>query len=310
MPWSKRGLIYCPKGETSWQKHSFMTPTPWLRDSETIRLYGGFRDHEGKSRIGYIDVQASNPKNVLAVSKEPVIDLGKLGMFDDRGMILGDVVEDNTQDQSCLRMYYVGFQNVENAKFYAFSGCALSHDGGESFERYSNIPVMDRSDEGLFIRAIHSALQRDGQWHIWYSTGSGWENINGIEYPQYLIRHTTSDNGLTFSNEGTVCIAPNDSEYRIGRPRVYLLEDGQHLMYITSDTYNKKYQAHAALSNDGIKWQRNNVPLQGFTPSSHGWDSQMVCYPVRLHTTYGTYLFYSGNDMGLTGVGYCIWEDT
>ena len=32
-------------------------PTPFDLNNDTIRLYCGFRDHHGISRIGYIDVQ-------------------------------------------------------------------------------------------------------------------------------------------------------------------------------------------------------------------------------------------------------------
>ena len=315
MVWEKQGLIFCPDGGVSWQKHSFMTPTPWMKDEETIRLYGGFRDEQGRSRIGYIDVMASDPKQVIRVSKNPVIDLGRSGTFDDRGMNLGDIAEEEYEGKQRLRLYYVGFQNVENAKFYAFSGCAYSDDGGETFTRYSEAPVMDRSDEGLYIRAIHSVHKINDLWHIWYSVGDGWETIKGVEYPRYHIMYAKSVDGLSFPTKGEVCILPNEREYRIGRPRVYIMPEAvagnpEYLMYFTSDTYNKYYSPGAAVSKDGVNWQRGNSFLDGFTPSASGWDSEMVCYPVRVPTKYGLYLFYSGNNMGASGVGYCKWRDS
>ncbi|WP_254695036.1 hypothetical protein [Leisingera sp. NJS201] len=114
---------------------------PWQRDADTIRLFGGMRDDQGISRIGWVDVDASDPLQVKAVSEQPAIGLGAPGMFDDNGMILGDVLEVAENE---LRLYYVGFQLVEKAKFLAFSGLAISRDRGDSFERVQQTPVIDR----------------------------------------------------------------------------------------------------------------------------------------------------------------------
>ena len=121
MKWRKRGLIYGPDGSSSWAKHSCLTPTPVLI-GDVIRVYCGFRDTEGRSRIGYVDVRADDPSKVVAVSREPALDIGAAGCFDDNGVILGDVVADGDR----LRMYYVGFQIVARVKFLAFTGLATS----------------------------------------------------------------------------------------------------------------------------------------------------------------------------------------
>ncbi len=114
--WEKQGVIYCPGGKQDWAKHSFMTPTPFQYDDNTIRIYGGCRDDEGVSRIGYIDVDASNPSNVLNISNKPVLDIGRPGMFDDNGIILGDVISVENK----VYMYYVGFQLVKKDKISRF----------------------------------------------------------------------------------------------------------------------------------------------------------------------------------------------
>ena len=99
-------------------------------------------------------------------------------MFDDNGIILGDVVW--WRDE--WWMFYVGFQLVQKAKFLAFSGLARSADG-ESFSRVSSTPVLDRSDEGRFIRAIHCVQPTDEGWRVWYAAGSGWETVWGGRTP-------------------------------------------------------------------------------------------------------------------------------
>src|ERR1700722_10031135 len=121
--WRKMGLIYAPDGRTSWAAHSALTPTPVLLD-EVIRIFVGFRDRDGVSRIGFVDVDAGNPACIVGVSITPVLDVGGPGAFDDNGVILGDIIQDGDQ----WRMYYVGFQLVAGVKFLAFTGLAVSHD--------------------------------------------------------------------------------------------------------------------------------------------------------------------------------------
>tara|TARA_B110000483_G_scaffold232354_1_gene299776 strand:- start:805 stop:1731 length:927 start_codon:yes stop_codon:yes gene_type:complete len=298
MKWEKKGLIYCPDGSSKWARHTVITPTPILLN-DVIRIYAGFRDDQGISRIGYIDVDIENPSKIRNVSKQPILDIGQNGMFDDNGIILGDLSWHN----DTLRMYYVGFQKVSKAKFLAYSGLAISNDGGNTFARYQKTPIIDRVENALYIRAVHTVLRENGNYRVWYSVGNGWETINGIPYPKYDIRYTESKDGINFSDSiGVHCIGVQDDEYRIGRPRVRKIKNGYEMRY-TYDTLQKKYCTGYALSTDGISWKRRD-DLLDIKVSKSGWDSEMVCYPVILDTPKTQYMFYSGNGMGYTGVGY------
>jgi len=297
MKWIKQGLIYGPHGN-GWAHTSALTPTPIMKDDSTIRVYAGFRDNLGVSRIGYVDLDAAKPRRVLAVSSEPVLDKGCKGAFDDNGVILGDVIRIGDE----FRMYYVGFQQVNKVKFLAFTGLASSHDGGESFQRHSQVPILDRSDSGLYIRAIHSVMREENRYRIWYASGNGWEEINGVQYPRYNICHMESPDGIEFNGEGSLCIDVQGNEYRIGRPRVYLRND-LYVMYYTRGTIQGDYLAGYAESYDGIHWERKDSEL-GLGLSAEGWDSRHLCYPALLDFGSRTYLFYNGNDMGKDGFGF------
>jgi predicted GH43/DUF377 family glycosyl hydrolase len=297
LSWQKKGLIYAPDGTSPWAKHTVLTPTPFLLNDKTIRIFCGFRDDAGITRIGFIDVDSSNPSRVLRVSDKPILDIGESGRFDDNGMLLGDVVRVG----ETLRMYYVGFQIPTKAKFMAFSGLAISTDNGETFIRHAQVPVMDRSEAAPFIRAIHTVLFEDGIYKVWYSIGEGWEIIGGVPYPRYRICYTESPDGLTFSAHDEVVLDCNEGEYRIGRPRVRRMNGGYEMRF-TSDTYEKYYSTGIAYSTDGKVWQRGKPDL---APSpENSWESQTICYPVVLEAHGKTYIFYSGNEMGRTGVGY------
>ncbi|MBK3847252.1 hypothetical protein [Stutzerimonas xanthomarina] len=298
MNWKKLGLVFSQCGTVGWRRSSALTPTPYLLNDQVIRVYAGFRDDEGISRIGYVDVDASDPTIIIKISDKPVLDRGRDGCFDDNGVILGDVV--NSGDR--LRLYYVGFQQVKRAKFLAFTGLAESVDQGETFQRVSEAPVLDRSTEGNMIRAIHTALFEDGVWKIWYAVGDDWEIINGVPYPQYNIWYNESIDGKAFPGKGTLCVDVQDDEYRIGRPSVYRTAEGYMMFYTKGGTSGQDYFPGVAYSADGVCWERQDSML-GLSLSEKGFDDRHLCYPRLITAGRRTYCFYNGNNMGSEGFG-------
>lgn len=301
MPFKKLGLVYRSADHVqSWSKDSALTPTPILHQDGFIRVYAGFRDGQGVSRIGFVDVEADDPTKIIRVSQAPALDIGRAGCFDDNGVILGDVVSHCGQ----LHLFYVGFQLVAKAKFLAFSGLAISSDGGDSFERVSEAPILDRAQKQTTIGAIHSARYEDGHWRLWYARGDDWEIINGKPYPQYEICHVEADNLLGISRQGDLCISPEKPEYRIGRPRVYKCNDG-YVMYYTKGTVQGGYFPGKAISQDGLKWQRKDEEFE-LSLSNEGWDSLHLCYPAFITWRDREYVFYNGNNMGVEGFGVAV----
>ncbi len=296
--WVKHGLVYAPDGRMPWARHSAMTPTPILRADGTVRVYAGFRDERGVSRVGYVDIEPQPPYRVIAVCKEPALDIGRPGCFDDNGVILGDIV----QLPDRLEMFYVGFQIVEKAKFLAFTGKAVSRDNGDHFERVSEAPVLDRTDTGLFFRAIHTIRVEAGVYRAWIGGGSGWVTIGGGIYPKYCVWYSESQDGVHFAAPDRLCIALAGNEYRIGRPRVYRREDGRYAMYFTKGDLDGNYVVGYAESSDGLCWQRRDE-LAGIGPSPSGWDSQMLCYPSLIQAGAHELMVYNGNGMGRDGFG-------
>lgn len=301
--WIKKGLIYNVDESINWAANSVLTPEPFLLNEETIRVYGSFRDEQGRGRIGYVDVAASNPQKVLKVSEKPVLDLGEDGMFDDNGLLLGSVLRADDK----VYMYYVGFQIPKKAKFIACAGLAISEDGGDTFKRVKKTPIGYRVDNAPFGRCIHSVIYDKGLFRIWYAVIYGWEYLGGKPYPRYNIRYVESKDGIHFDEEGVLCLECGENEYRIGRPKVIIRGENDYEMRYTFDTRDKEYLSGIAYSRDGIHWNRKDEE-SGLVKSESGWDSEMACYPVEIETKYGTYLFYDGNGMGATGFGYAELE--
>jgi hypothetical protein len=297
--WEKHGLVFDTRrdGVGGWMAHSALTPTPYRLDGDTLRIFAGFRDGEGVSRIGYVDVSADEPTRVLGVSATPVLDVGRPGCFDDHGVILGDVVA----TPGGLYLFYVGFQRVARAKFLAFTGLAISHDGGQAFGRVQDTPILDRAPGRSMIAAVHSAIRENGQWRLWYAAGDDWETIDGAPYPRYHIRHLAAADLSQLPTVDDTCLLPRGSEYRIGRPRVYRTGDG-YVMYFTRGNTTGEYFPGVAFSADGTHWRRDDDAL-GLSLSATGFDSRVICYPTLIRQRERMLMFYNGNDMGVDGFG-------
>ena len=299
MKWEKLGVVFDCKHLPSWSSNSALTPTPFLINEETIRVYCSFRDDVGVGQIGYIDLSASNPKQIIKVGDELCLSRGKNGRFDDNGLILGDVIRDS---DGMLRMYYVGFQKAERVKFLAFSGVAFSQDGLH-FERYSEAPILDRCHKAHSIRAIHSVIFEDGIYKIWYAAGDDWQVINGTHYPKYNIWYTESPDGLSFKDEHFLCVDVVGNEYRIGRPSVVKTEHGYLMFYTKGNVDGKDYFPGVAYSSDGINWTRRDEMLGLALGEAGDFDSIHLCYPRLIKAKNNRYVFYNGNYMGHHGFG-------
>jgi hypothetical protein len=304
MRWEKKGLIYCPDGHIEWQYQFAILPTPLLINEMTLRIFLGFCDAGMRGRIGYVDVHPKNPSEIVSVSPNPVLDVGRPGCFDDNGVVPISILRVNGK----VYLYYIGFQLGIQVPYYMFCGLAVSTDNGNSFERYSDVPVLDRRDNDLYARCgcfvMHDA--DDGLFKMWYvgSHGKGWtKNDSGKMLPLYMMKYISSSDGIHWDTEPPLnCLEyATADEHGFGRPYVFK-ENGVYKMYYSIRTYSRGYYIGYAESTDGIKWKRMDDQT-GITTSANGWDSQNLSYPVLFHKG-KIFMFYNGNGCGKTGFGY------
>lgn len=300
MKWVKKGLIYGPNGSSPWAKHTALQPTPWVRPDGTIRIFAGFRDNSGVSRVGYIDVSGTNPAKVLKVSPKPVLDIGTPGTFDDNGVVPCAVVRRSNK----LFLYYAGYQLTLHVRFLALAGLAISHDQGNSFTRYSNVPILERTEREYLFRAVHSIIFDKGKWRVWYGGGNHFIRGKNKTLPIYDIRYMESKDGIHFPTEGKTVVPTRRTEYRVGRPYVRKTHSGYE-MYFGYSTKSIPYRLTYATSHDGIRWKRNDAALK-LEYGKNDFDSTMSAYPAVVTVSGNTYLFYNGNDYGKMGIGYAI----
>ncbi|MFD3157166.1 hypothetical protein ACFIJ5_09950 [Haloimpatiens sp. FM7330] len=298
MKWIKKGLIFNPKNKMSWAKDSALQPVPYFIKEDVIRVYAGFRDEKGVSRVGFVDLDANNPSNVLEISRKPVLNIGIPGAFDDNGVVPCAVVKNDKK----VYMYYAGYKLGEKVRMTIFSGLAISEDNGKSFERYSNVPVFERTNSEVLFRVIHSIILENGRWRVWYGGGSQFKQGKYKTLPMYDIRYTESEDGVHFNRTGKVILPTQGQEYRVARP--YIIKDaGIYKMFFCAGSENVTYKLGYAESIDGISWIRKDEEL-GMELSKNGWDSLMMAYPSVVKYKDKVYLFYNGNNYGKDGFGY------
>jgi hypothetical protein len=301
MKWQKLGRIHVPDGTLSWAKKYAYPPTPLLLGNGILRLYVAFCDENTVGRVGFVEVDAADPTKVLNVSPTPVLDIGAPGAFDENGVLPTSVIRVDDD----IYMYYVGYQLGYKVRYFQFEGLAISTDGGLSFSRYSQVPVLDRSDRESLNRTSAFVMRDQGKFRMWYVGGSEWVTVNGKALPTYNMRYLESADGTNWGGEGKVCIElQKPDEYALGRPWV-LREPDRHRMFYSIRSRGKGYRLGYAESTDGERWERMDGNL-GIDVSPTGWDSEMIEYPSIHRYEDRTYLFYNGNNCGETGFGCAL----
>lgn len=297
MKWKKKGLIFTTKGFNDWRDNSALQPTPLIFNNK-IRFYVGFRDKSGISRIGYIDLDKNNPEKVLKVSQNPVLDIGKDGAFDEFGVVPSAIIRRGEK----IYMYYAGYQLGKKVRFLVLSGLAISEDNGETFTRYSLVPVFERADSEMLFRVPHTVMFDDDKFKFWYGGGSEFMQGKNKTLPVYDVRYLESKDGIDIPKKGKTILKTKENEYRIGRPFV-IKKENNFMMFYGYSSEDKPYQLGYAMSKDGLNWVRDDENV-GIELSTEGWDSEMMAYPCVLEVFDKTYLFYNGNNYGEDGFGY------
>ena len=198
MKWIKRGLIYGPEGKSEWADKFFLQPTPLVLEDK-IKIFGGIRDTKGRSRVAFVDVSKDNPSNILQIANEPVLDIGKPGMFDENGVVPTCVLQEGGK----VFLYYAGYSLGYNVRFQAFTGLAVCEDSSlERFARIQEYPVTDRAGSEELFRAIHSVLKVDTTYKVWYGAGNRFLQGRRKTLPVYDIRYMESNSKFSFPSLG------------------------------------------------------------------------------------------------------------
>lgn len=301
MKWKKHGQIFCANNSSDYMYTGGRTPVPlWVKDN-IFKVFFASYDKEGRGRIFSLLFDIEKPQEILELQKNPLLDLGHVGFYDDNGIIPSWLL---TVDDK-LYLYTIGFSVKNKLIFDAATGLAISNDGGKSFEKL-NGPVIDRTVTDPCFAASPCVMRDNGKFKMWYVSCDRWEALDNGKYKHYYnIKYKESQDGIYWEPKATIAIDyQNKYEYAISRPTV--VKDGpqDYKMWYSYraqknvDTYRLGY----ATSKDGIQWTRKDQEV-GIDVSPSGWDSEMICYPCVFDHNGRRYLFYNGNGYGRSGFG-------
>jgi len=313
--WQKLGLVFEPQRVSGreWLSEFAQAPATLLLD-DVVRVYFSCRpppDSQGRyvSRSAWVDLDRRNLFEVREVAGEPILPLGALGTFDEFGTYPVSVLREGP----VVRAYYAGWTRCESVPFNVAIGAATSRDGGRTFSRLGEGPVLGYSPDEPFVVSGPKIRRFGDQYQLFYIAGRKWKVVDGRPEPVYKIRMATSSDGIHWDRLGRDLIPSRvEDDEAQASPDVYFANGRYHMFfcYRFSSHFRGRtfgYRIGYAWSNNLTDWTRED-DRAGIDVSDDGWDSEMISYPHVFDVDGKTYMAYLGNQVGKHGFGLAALE--
>ncbi|OEU70991.1 MAG: hypothetical protein BA863_18840 [Desulfovibrio sp. S3730MH75] len=298
MKWEKLGVFFKPDNSIEWMHSHAAVPFIDKINDDLYRLFFTSRTKDNVSTVG--NLLFDSDLNIVKVNPNPVITPGGLGMYDEQGVTASYCLD--VKDKKYL--YFVGWNQGKTTPFRNAIGIAISEDGGETFQKFSNGPIVDRSPVDPCFVAGTCVMYEQNMFKMWYISCVKWEMVDGKPRHYYHLKYATSPDGINWQRDGIVAIDfKSEHEYAVSQPWV-IKENGLYKMWFSyrAQPGIPSYRIGYADSSDGISWDRRDED-GGIDVSTSGWDSEMICYPYIYDIKGQRYMFYNGNNYGETGIG-------
>jgi predicted GH43/DUF377 family glycosyl hydrolase len=296
--WKKLGHVFVADRHREWMLTHAAYPKAFKLNGDVYRIYFSSRDARNRSHIGYLDLDLYKPTEIVALSLDPVLSPGAMGMFDDCGVIPCCIAK----VQGRVALYYMGISLAVTVPSNSFCGLAYLNDDLRQATRASPAPIMERSETDPVSGGaafVHFDEARR-LFHMWYESCSDWVANGTVLEARLAIKYATSRDGLHWERSNVFSIPPSEESTYISTPCV-IQEDSQFRMWF-SHKISGRYRIGYAQSLDGVHWTVNNNRA-GMGVSKHGWDSEAVEYPFVFNHKGEHYMLYNGNRYGMTGFG-------
>ncbi len=300
MYWKKLGQIIKPNSKFSWMSH-YAGPSFVRIVENKILVYVSGRDEANISRVGIVEIEINSEEfTITKIHEKPCLEIGEIGLFDENGASYPWIVENDDK----LFMYYVGWVNGGKSRFQNYTGVAVSNDGGYSFKRIKNTPILDRTDKEPYGSGSCCVFKEEDEWIMYYTAFEPWtENIEKNR-PSYNIKKAVSKDGVNWiRNQEVILDFKNDSEYVIGKPMLIRDFEAYRLWVCCR---GESYRIGYAESYDKGKTYIRKDEEVGIDVSKQGWDSESIEYAFVFDYNNQRYMIYNGNEFGKTGIGAAI----
>jgi hypothetical protein len=246
-------------------------------------------------------------QEVLRVSTKPVVDLGERGCFDEHGIFPFSPIR--VEDK--LFAYTTGWTRRKSVATDSGIGLAISSDGGDSFVKQGQGPILGPSLHEPFLVSDGFAIRHMDLFHMWYIYGQRWiyESQGAAPDRVYKIAHAVSLDGRRWSPSSR-CVLDDwlGVDECQALPSVIRHGDCWHMVFCYRNATDfrrnpdRAYRLGYASSIDLIDWKRSELQLTRDRTST-GWDSDMQCYPNFVQVNGQLFLLYNGNEFGRYGFG-------
>lgn len=232
--WKKLGLVFNPTNykNNNWLNEFAQAPSV-LEYDDFIRVYFSCRpkaNEQGQyvSYSSYVDLNKNN-FSVLKVGENPILELGKLGTFDEFGTYPSSVIKINDK----YMVFYGGWTRCESVPFNVAIGCGISDDG-KIFEKLGNGPILSYSLDEPFILSGPKIRKFGDTYYLFYIAGRRWITVNGKPEPVYKIRMATSKDTLNWEkyNKDLIEDLLNENEAQAS-PDVIFANGKYHMFFAT-----------------------------------------------------------------------------
>lgn len=316
MAWVPRGLIFDVKAWSgSPAVGSFAQSPQALVLDDRVRVFFSTRYKEGpgpawRSEVSFVEY-SRDFQEVLNPPQGNVIGRACLGAFDEHGIFPFSVVPVDGE----VWAYTTGWSRRKSVSVETGIGLAKSRDGGLTFVRHGNGPILSTSLNEPFLVCDAFVRRIEGRWFMWYLFGTGWsvDEQSGIAERTYKIGVAKSTDGLSWQSSNGVqaipdVLGPLESQ---ALPSVALVDGYLQMVFCFRETFgfrsNSKrgYRLGYAKSQDGISWTRDDSVVEF---SGLGFDVDMRCYPHLVQVGSRLFLLYNGNEFGREGFGLAEWR--
>lgn len=308
--WKKLGKIFDPTEvkDRPWLNEFAQAPSVLVFDT-FVRVYFSCRpaaDEKGQyiSYSAFVDLDRNNLFNIINIARNPILQLGERGTFDEFGTYPVSVARNGND----VIAYYGGWTRCESVPFNVAIGLATSKDKGVTFTKAGTGPVLSYSIHEPFVLSGPKIRRFNNRWYLFYIAGSKWIFDDGKPEPVYKIRMAVSDDGMNW-NKADKNLIPDkieDNEAQAS-PDVFFYDNMYHMFFCYRYSTNfrgkeKGYRIGYAYSTDLVNWTRDDSKA-GIDISENGWDSEMISYPHVFELDGKIYMLYLGNQVGKYGFG-------
>jgi hypothetical protein len=277
-------------------------PTPLVME-DRVRVYFSQRSEQNQSFIRYCDLDIEDPTLMLCEGPR-VLENGKPGTFDDEGQIPSFAL----RREGKIELWYSGWNTRNTIPYHNSAGFAVSENGGRTFKRVNDGPVLDRTPTEPYLAVTPCFVGND----IYYISGLRWELIAGRYEPIYGIRKAWR---VTHMGDGVV-ERPPANEWVIHQKhdlecfsRPWVVDDRMFYSYRSAEDYRDGENAYqigmAERCADGKTWIRADYKV--FLPRSD-FDQKMQAYPSTFEAKGKTYLLWNGSGFGKHGFAIGVLE--